>query len=147
MFRKRLSAIHAQLVRVKPIWCVRVLSVMREEGDNCARFFENILFLFQQGTTPGVPLLFFLFLFQQGTTPGVPLLFFFFTFSTGYHSWCTSAVFPFSFSTGYHSWCTSAVFLFQFFNRVPLLVYLCCFSFSLSQHFFTDLSIFWEQIF
>jgi len=55
---------------------LRVVSVMRAEGGNCARFFENILFLFQQGTS-------------------VPLLFFFFTFSTGYHTWCTSAVFLF----------------------------------------------------
>jgi uncharacterized membrane protein YcgQ (UPF0703/DUF1980 family) len=29
---KRLSAIHAQLVRVNPIWCMRVLSGMRAEG-------------------------------------------------------------------------------------------------------------------
>jgi hypothetical protein len=32
--------------------------------------------------------MFFLFLFQhEGTTPGVPLMFFFFSFSTGYHTY------------------------------------------------------------
>ena len=32
----------------------------------------------------GYFLFFFVFLFHQGTTPGVPLLFFFFTFESGF---------------------------------------------------------------
>ena len=57
------------------------------------------------------------------------LLFFFFTFSTGYHTWCTSVMrkrvtVRFSFST----------------NRVPHLVYLCCFSIHRSSNLLrTDL--------
>ena len=49
MFIRRLSAIHAQLVRVRPIWCVRVFSAMKENIallDN-GRFFNG----FQQGTS------------------------------------------------------------------------------------------------
>ena len=49
MFIRRLSAIHAQLVRVRPIWCVRVFRVLKENIallDN-GRFFNG----FQQGTS------------------------------------------------------------------------------------------------